>query len=561
ATPSDGVAGLDNAFANTFNFTWSGIPADTTEIRIQVCRDSACTNPLATMTNGVQLCSSAVTCAATTSYTLNGACAGQSCIKPVNGADYYARLRVTDSIGTISSFGTISSGKKIVGGITGVIRDTFNNPVNGATVNLYQSDCSTLVGPGGAITTTASGVFTFTNAAYAVPILTASSGYCVKASSGAAQGQKTQINVDAGVNTDIGSLYIVNTTGRGCIIGSLVEGSSGSQMLLSNATFTLKDFTGATISGAPNLDPDGKQFAFPASCVTSWGAAPYTSPTYYYSGDSNCSLATGNCLNSGIYSLDVSVPNYYSITESAIGVTSNATIHTGYLPMVGTFASGSKQIKVIATWGTGVKDLDLHVVGPSSNAFDCQPYNEAAIQNANGALSKFHVYFQQKYCAETGTFAPVGSTQLAVDDTYEYGPEIINFYQGFVDGTYKFSIFNNDTVIANWNTSKARVYIYAGNYFTGGGGLIKTITNTASSANSTWKPFKLVVSGTTLTIDDNAGSTYGFVSLTSAQVNGVSDGLTAGGAVSGVSPADPNTDPGLYLNGTTAAGGAGPLDW
>ncbi|MBX3722277.1 MAG: hypothetical protein KF713_10610 [Turneriella sp.] len=634
--PNDGVAGLDNLYANTFNMTWvtgAGIPADTQEIRLRLCKDSACTEPLPGMSTGAQICNSAVTCAAVSSYTVNTACGGLACIKQINGSDYYGQIKVTDSVGIESSFGTSSSGKRIVGAITGIVRDTNNNALSGATVGLYQSNCTTQIGSD--VVTGGTGAFSFALASYVVPITLASSGYCIKASTTGPtrNGIKTFVEAQAGATTDAGSIFAVDTTGKGCILGSLVDGSSGSQLLLSNATFTLKDYAQNTVSGAPSLDPDGKQFAFPASCVTSWGAAPYNSPTFDQA---------GNGLNAGVYSLQVAVPSYYTITESGIGVTNNTTTNVGYLPMVKTFPdqvadlAGAKQIKVILTWGNQTKDLDLHVVGPASNAFDCQPYNEAAIQNANGASSKFHVYFSQRYCAETGTSAPTGSTNLAVDDSYEYGPEIMNFYTGYVNGTYKFSVYNNDPTALDWNVSKARIYVYAGNYFTGGGGLIKTITNTGSSTLRGWKPFRMTISGTTLNVDDNGGASFGYANMTygvsptrsgtratsgspnvtalattsdltvgmrvtganitagatitsinsatsvtispnptaagattlnfyfncnGTHINGPSDGLTVNTTVSGVAPADPNLDCGLYLNGTTAAGGAGPLDW
>ncbi|HNL11343.1 MAG TPA: hypothetical protein PKM44_12575, partial [Turneriella sp.] len=399
----------------------------------------------------------------------------------------------------------------------------------------------------------------------------------------------------------------------------------------------------------------------------------------------------------GVYTLDVTIPGYYAISES-VAISNAATTNMGALPVVGTFAAGSRQIKIILTWGNQTKDLDLHLVGPSSG-IDCQPYNEAAIQNAVGA--KFHVSYQQRYCAETGTSAPNGSTSLAVDDSFEYGPEIINFYDGYADGTYKVSVYNNDlprrvgtttsgsavvtglsstsdlaagmhvrgvagipasTTIAsvdsatqvtlsanatasgvtlldftrNWNVSKARIDVYAGSHFAGGGGLIKTVISSGSSELRGWKPLRMLVSGTSLTVDDvtgvgyadfnyglawtrpgtrtngsttvtglsttadlvvgmrvsgrgiannttiaailsatsvqlsanatsNGTDSYGFVFNTCAGgtiINGPSDGLTAGATpAAGLNPADPNLDCGLFLNGTTVAGGAGPLDW
>lgn len=561
-TPDDGVAGLDDAYTNSFNLTWTtgatGIPTDTKEIWIRVCKDSACSSPLPGMSNGKQVCANAAACAAVSLYTLNTSCSALDCIKQINGETYYAQLRVKDSIDNESLFGTSSTGKRIVAAITGVIRDTNNNPVSGATVGLYQTNCTTQIGAN--VTTPGTGVFTFQLPGHTIPIKLSSSGYCIKAVSGVMQGTKTYVEAKAGVTTDAGNLYVVDTTGKGCIVGAVVDGSSGSQLLLSNATFTLKDYAQNTVATTPSLDPDGKQFAFPSGCVTSWGTAPYNSPTFDQSGQG---------ITSGVYSLQIAIPGYYTINESAIGVVNNTTTNMGFLPMVGTFASGSKQIKVILTWGNQTKDLDLHIVGPASNAYDCQSYNEAAIQNANGATSKFHVSYQQRYCAETGTSAPYGSTQLAVDDTYEYGPEILNFFTGFVDGTYKVSVFNNDATALNWNVSKARIDVYAGDFFTGGGGLIKTVLSTGASTNRGWKALRLVISGTSLTVDDTtsvgyANWSYGTGTFTcdGFRINGPSDGLTAGALPSaGQSPKDPNLDCGLYLNGTTAAGGAGPLDW
>ena len=563
--PSDAVAGVDDLFSNTFNLTWvtgAGIPTGTQEIRVRVCKDAACTDPLPGMQNGVAVCSTVGTCDATSSYTVNTACSGLSCIKQLNGASYYAQLKVKDSVGVESSFGTASSGKRIVGAISGTVRDTNNNPISGATVKLYADALCATTQIGGDATSAGDGSFSLTLAgSYPIPIKLASSGYCVKASTTGPvrEGTKTYIEANAGATTNAGSIYAVSTTGKGCIIGAVVDGSTGSQLLLSNATFVLKDFANNTLASTPNLDPDGKQFAFPASCVTGWGTAPYNAPTYDHAGAG---------LNAGVYSLQVAIPGYYTITEASIPVVDVTTTNMGYLPMVGTFAAGSKQIKVILTWGNQTKDLDLHIVGPASTAFDCQPYNEAAIQNANGATSKFHVSFQQRYCAETGTTAPNGSTSLAVDDSYEYGPEIINFYDGYVDGTYKISVYNNDATALNWNVSKARIDIYAGSYFTGGGGLVKTILSTGSSALRGWRPVRLLVAGTTLTVDDTTGVGYvdlsygtGTFTCDGIRINGPSDGLTAGALPSaGQSPKDPNLDCGLYLNGTTAAS-PGPLDW
>jgi hypothetical protein len=694
--PADGGGANDAQYTNSFNFSWTtgptGIPTGTQKISIRVCKDSACANALPGMNNGKDICTSVATCDVTSSYTLNNACSGLDCIKQVNGASYFAQLKVIDSIGQESLFGPVSNGKIITGQVTGVVRNSFNAPIAGATVGIYQSNCTTQIG--GNVSSAGDGSFTFSLAGgHSLPILLTANGYCIKVTSGSLQGTKKFIESKPGSATNAGTIYAVDTSGTpGCLIGAIVDGSTGSQLILSNATFSLKDFNNNVVASTPSLDPDGKQFVFPSACLNSWGAAPYNSPTYTH--------ASG--LTPGVYTLDVSIPGYYAISET-VAVTTATTSNLGYLPMVGTFSPGSKQIKVILTWGNQVKDLDLHLVGPASNAYDCQPYNEAAIQNANGANSKFHVSYQQRYCAETGTFAPYGSTSLAVDDSYEFGPEIINFYDGYVDGTYKVSVYNNDlprrvgsttsgsavvtglsstadlvagmnvraatgilggTTIAsvdsatqitlsanatatgvrlldftrNWNVSKARIDVYAGSHFSGGGGLVKTVISSGSSPLRGWKALRLIISGASLTVDDTTGVgyadwTYG-VTLTRSgtrtsgsanitglattadmttlmrvtgtgipagasintivsntqvtlsanatssgtsnynfyftcdngfgtkHINGPSDGLTNGAVPPpGQSPADPNLDCGLYQNGTTAASGAGPLDW
>jgi hypothetical protein len=579
------------------------------------------------------------------------------------------------------------------------VRNSFNAPIAGATVGIYQSDCTTQIG--GNVSSAGDGSFTFSlGGGHSLPILLTANGYCIKVTSGSLQGTKKFIESKPGSATNAGTIYAVDTSGTpGCLIGAIVDGSTGSQLILSNATFSLKDFNNNVVASTPSLDPDGKQFVFPSACLNSWGDPPYS--IYQTSPLTPPSFTLSNGLAPGVYTLDVSIPGYYAISE-IVAVTSATTSDLGYLPMVGTFSPGSKQIKLILTWGNQIKDLDLHLVGPSSNAYDCQPYNEAAIQNANGANSKFHISYQQRYCAETGTFAPYGSTSLAVDDSYEFGPEIINFYDGYVDGTYKVSVYNNDlprrvgsttsgsavvtglssttglvagmnvraatgipggTTIAsvdsasqitlsanatatgvrlldftrNWNVSKARIDVYAGSHFGGGGGLVKTVISSGSSPLRGWKALRLIISGTSLTVDDTTGVGYAdwyyglqwtkpatrtsgsnqltalattadlvtgmkvsgrgipanttitaILTATSIQmsanatssgaadsygftfasctgglfINGPSDGLTNGAVPPpGQSPKDPNLDCGLYLNGTTAAGGAGPLDW
>lgn len=636
-TPSDGGGVDDTAYVSNFNFTWAGLPNNVTEIRIRICTDSACASPIPGFQNGVALCSSAATCVATTSYNVVSNCTGLGCIKSLNGSRYYAQLKVVDASGNASEFGSTSDGKVVTGGVAGIIRDTNGNAVSGATVTLYDNTCGGAAY--GSATTAGAGTFTINNATPAYPpIVLATNGHCLKVTaSGGRQGTKQYIQVDPAIDTNVGSIYVVDPTGKGCIVGALVDGSTGSQLTLSNATFTLKDWNGTVISGAPALDPDGKQFIFPASCVVAWGNAPYNNPGTSAPPINSPQIDYGNGLPSGVYSLTASVPSYYPFTEPSIGVTNNTVVHTGYLPMVAAFKdkavdlSDAKKIKIILTWGTGAKDLDLHLVGPSNTGYDCQAYNAPAIENT--ASSKFHIYFQQKYCANIGTSAPYGSANMAVDDTYEYGPEIINLNDGYADGAYKVSVFNNDTTAPNWTNSKARIYIFAGNYFSGGGGLIKMIDLHTSSTDRLWRPFKFSISGTTLTIDDNAGSTFGYTAATYAQMVGSSNGLggitdlvlSAGGSGYTVAPTvtlsgpagagttatatasitgdvvtgltitsngtgytstqnvtvtfsgggggsgaaasavvslfDPKTDPGLFTNGTTVAGGAGLADY
>ncbi|PJF28469.1 MAG: hypothetical protein CUN53_00155 [Phototrophicales bacterium] len=620
--PGDGGGVSDAQYASSITFDWltgTQIPTGTQKISIRVCKDSACSNALPGMNNGQDICTSAGTCDVTNSFTLNSSCSGLNCIKQANDASYFAQLKVVDSIGQESLFGPVSNGKVVVGQVTGVVRNTFNAPIAGATVRIYRDDdhsCTTQIGAD--VTSAGDGSFTFSLAGgHPLPIALSAKGYCIRVTSGTLQGTKKFIDSKAGLVTNAGTIYAVDTSGTpGCLLGAVVDGSTGSQLILSNATFSLKDFNNNVVATSPSLDPDGKQFVFPSACLNSWGSAPYNAPTYTH--------ASG--VTPGVYTLDVAIPGYYSISET-VAVATATTTNVGYLPMVGTFSSGSKQIKVILTWGNVFKDLDLHLVGPASNSFDCQPFNEAAIQNANGSSSKFHVSYQQRYCAETGTVAPQGSTSLAVDDSFEYGPEIINFYDGYVDGTYKVSVFNNDTprrigtttsgsavvtglpstadlaagmhvraaagipagttiasvdsatqitlsanatasgarllnITRNWNQSRARIDVYAGNHFHGGGGRIATVLSGGTSELRGWRALRLIVSGTTLTVDDTTGTgyadwNYGYSVERSATRASGNNTLTALSTTADLSTGMRIAGPGLPTGSSTTITGLG----
>lgn len=108
----------------------------------------------------------------------------------------------------------------------------------------------------------------------------------------------------------------------------------------------------------------------------------------------------------------------------------NATVST---------ALNASQLRIVLDWGAYPRDLDSHLLGPTSSG------------------NEFHVYYGRKSYTESEEVI----ADLDLDDTSGYGPETTTIYNP-IEGTYTFYIYNY-TGSPAMSTSGASVRVYTGN--------------------------------------------------------------------------------------------------
>jgi uncharacterized repeat protein (TIGR02543 family) len=96
------------------------------------------------------------------------------------------------------------------------------------------------------------------------------------------------------------------------------------------------------------------------------------------------------------------------------------------------------QLRIVLQWGELPRDLDSHLVGPTSNG------------------GTFHIYFSNKTYMESD----VKIADLDLDDVTSYGPETTTIYNP-IDGTYTFYV-HNYSGSPEISTSGAYVQVYNG---------------------------------------------------------------------------------------------------
>ncbi len=97
------------------------------------------------------------------------------------------------------------------------------------------------------------------------------------------------------------------------------------------------------------------------------------------------------------------------------------------------------QLRIVLDWGAYPRDLDSHLLGPTSSG------------------GEFHVYYGRKSYIESGEQI----ADLDLDDTTGYGPETTTIYNP-IEGIYTFYIYNYSGSPA-MSTSGASVRVYTGN--------------------------------------------------------------------------------------------------
>lgn len=100
------------------------------------------------------------------------------------------------------------------------------------------------------------------------------------------------------------------------------------------------------------------------------------------------------------------------------------------------------QVRIVLRWGEKPRDLDSHLVGPTSSG------------------STFHIYYRKKRHIESSLMA-----DLDLDDTTSYGPETTTIYQA-IPGEYVFMVhdYTNrmETSSSKMANSGAYVEVYLG---------------------------------------------------------------------------------------------------
>ena len=109
-------------------------------------------------------------------------------------------------------------------------------------------------------------------------------------------------------------------------------------------------------------------------------------------------------------------------------------------------AISAQQVRIVLKWGEYPRDLDSHLVGPTSDG------------------SKFHTYFSKKGYYEDD----IKIADLDLDDTSSYGPETTTIYNP-ISGKYQFYVHdysnraNDDSLELSKSGAIVQVYIGASN--------------------------------------------------------------------------------------------------
>ena len=129
--------------------------------------------------------------------------------------------------------------------------------------------------------------------------------------------------------------------------------------------------------------------------------------------------------------------------------------------------------RIVLTWGVDPYDLDSHLTGPSSDG-----------------VNRFHMSFMD--------MNPDINIDLDVDDVVSYGPETTTIH-AFMDGTYRFSVFNYSNQLDNGGSeiasSPAKVEIYNAS------GLMNLFNApTWTGSGNTWRVCEINASGSSVSV-------------------------------------------------------------
>ncbi|MCX8122680.1 MAG: carboxypeptidase-like regulatory domain-containing protein [Spirochaetes bacterium] len=327
---------------------------------------------------------------------------------------YYARVAVNDQPGkplndpSWKPWGQASNGIAMVGSVSGVVKNAVGfAALSNVTIELRKMIDNSLIDT---TTTDTNGGFTFTG----VPI--GSNKYKLVASlTGYYTATKNNITITLGVQLSAGTIYLVPTSASsGTITGTVIDANDASKL----AGVTVEVYNWQNILVASTVTASGGTF-------------------------------TTTTLSPGVYSVLFKRTNYYDLLVDNIVVNGNRDIGRqaicAYLvePMV----------RVIVLWGQNPQDLDLHVVGPTSQTVveADTAYNNPQNRFHVGYIGYTNYKWQYNYNELTGAYergddkssttvpdrTGTKSTTALVQDVYPgntitgsgYGPEAINLWR------------------------------------------------------------------------------------------------------------------------------------
>lgn len=164
----------------------------------------------------------------------------------------------------------------------------------------------------------------------------------------------------------------------------------------------------------------------------------------------------------GTYTIRISGSGFITVTDEVVLVTGDHSLSYVVSPLL-----GEGQFRIVLTWGEVPRDLDSHLLGPTSDG------------------DTFHVY----YGNEQESVGDVTYVELDHDDTSGYGPETTTIYQQ-LEGTYTFYV-QNYTGYPSLGASGAKVEVYNGSE------KVATFLVPASFTGEDWYVFRL--NGTVIT--------------------------------------------------------------
>ena len=340
-----------------------------------------------------------------------------------NGSRYFARVKVQDTSGNWSlTWGAASSPTETAGSVSGLVRDTDDNDIGGATITLRYMDDNSVVQTNAetpeevTVTTGSDGRFVIEN----VPAGT--NRYRLVCEIDDRSIVKNNVTVVAGENTDVGALYIVPSgAAAGDITGKVVDANTAE--VIQGAVVTVQSWdisTGTfTVAGTDTTDSNGD-----------------------YS-------ITG--LSAGTYTVIITNDNYFDLTVDNQVI--NGNLNMGRQAICEILAE--PQVRVIVLWGATPADLDLHLVGPTVTGDS----------DTGNPTDRFHVYWSNhktfdeytgNYIAgdggswsrgdTTGTMSTASLVQDITAANPGYGPEAINLYRHgntqYARGVYTFTVDN-----------------------------------------------------------------------------------------------------------------------